>query len=349
MAGKTIKKGGAALEKLKSDLKAGTLGNLYIFYGEESYLRQRYVDQIRTQMVPDGFEEFNYHRLPGKGLTMQELADAVEAMPMMAEHTLVTVTDMDIFRLDERSRRILVEILSDVPEYCVLIFIYDLLEYKRDGKMKKLTGALDKFCQEVEFAQQDRPALLKWVKRRAAATGHDIDAATADQLIFTCGGLMTDLVPEIEKIGAYAKGQNITIADINAVADPVLDARIFDMTNNITAGKYDEAARSLSELLRMQTEPIVLLGAMGKELRRIYTARMALDAGKDRLWLKNLWNMRSDYPAKLQLSAARKVDRDWCCSALMNCQVLDRRMKSEKNINSEAELKLFLMELAVRK
>lgn len=349
MAGKTIKKSGAALERLKSDLKAGTLGNIYIFYGEESYLRQRYLEEIREQMVPDGFEEFNYHRLSGKGLPMQELADAVEAMPMMAEHTLVTVTDLDIFHLEERQRRILAEILSDVPEYCVLIFIYDLLEYKRDGKMKKLTGVLDKYAQEVEFAQQDRSALLKWVKRRAAATGHDIDTAAADHLLFTCGSLMTDLVPEIEKIGAYAKGTNITIADINAVADPVLDARIFDMTNSITAGKYDDAARILGELLRMQTEPIALLAAMGKELRRLYTARLALDAGKDRTWLQRLWNMRSDYPAKLLLSAARKIDHRWCQMAVQNCQILDRRMKSEKNINSEAELKLFLMELAVNR
>ena len=39
----------------------------------------------------------------------------------------------------------------------------------------------------------------------------------------------------------------------------------------------------LGELLRMQTEPIVILAAVGKELRRLYTARMALDAGKDRV------------------------------------------------------------------
>ena len=70
------------------------------------------------------------------------------------------------------------------------------------------------------------------------------------------------------------------MADINAVADPILDAQVFDMTNSITAGKYDDAARVLGELLRMQTEPIVILAAVGKELRRLYTARMALDGGK---------------------------------------------------------------------
>lgn len=102
----------------------------------------------------------------------------------------------------------------------------------------------------------------------------------------------------------------------------------------------------LAELLRMQMEPIAILAALGKELRRLYTARLALDGGKDRVWLKELWSMSSDYPAKLLLQAARNVDHDWCRQAVKRCQVLDRRMKSERNMDSEGELKLLLMELA---
>ena len=147
------------------------------------------------------------------------------------------------------------------------------------------------------------------------------------------------------------KSQRITIADINAVADPILDAQVFDMTNSITAGKYDDAARVLGELLRMQTEPIVILAAVGKELRRLYTARLALDGGKDRVWLKELWSMSGDYPAKLLLQAAKKVDHDWCQTAVLRCQRLDRRMKSVSmpDKQKEDELKLFLMELAGRR
>lgn len=348
MAGKTIKST-AAYDKLRGDLKEGELENIYIFHGEEVYLREHYVEQIRQLLIPAGFEEFNYHRLQGKNLTMQELAETVEAMPMMAQHTLITVTDLDIFKLDEGQRTALTEILSDFPDYCVLIFIYDTLTYKRDGKMKKLTAVLDKYVQEVEFSEQERSALVKWVKRRFAAADREIDTAAIDHLLFTCGTLMTDLVPEIAKIAAYAKGRTVTIADINAVADPVLDARVFDMTNCISKKRYDEAAVILGDLLRMQTEPILILGAIGKELRRIYTARMALDAGKDKAWLKQVWHMTSDYPAKLLMDAAKAVDHDWCSRAVKSCQVLDRRMKSEKNIDREAELKMLLMELAGRK
>lgn len=333
-------------EALRAAIRAGVPANLYIFYGEERYLLQTMAQQLKDLLIPESFEEFNYHRLTGKGLTVQELAETAEAMPMMAEHTLITVTDMDIFKLDEGQRTALIQLLSDFPPYCTLVFLYEQVTYKRDGKMKKLCAALNEYVQEVEFVQQERSDLLKWLKRRFAATGHDIDQTVADHLLFTCGSLMRGLIPEIEKIAAYAKGERITVADIDAVAEPVLDARIFDMTNAVTARDYDRAAAILSELLRMQTEPIVILAALGKELRRLYTARLALDGGKDRIWLKELWSMSSDYPARLLLQAARNVDHAWCRQAVKRSQTLDRRMKSERNMDSEGELKLFLMELA---
>mgnify|MGYP004522923481 FL=1 len=337
---------GGGYEALRAAIKAGVPANLYIFYGEERYLLQTMARQLKELLIPGGFEEFNYHRLTGKGLTVQELAETAEAMPMMAEHTLITVTDMDIFKLDESQRTALINLLGDFPPYCTLVFLYEQVPYKRDGKMKKLCAALNEYVQEVEFVQQERSDLLKWLKRRFAATGHDIDQTAADHLLFTCGSLMRGLIPEVEKIAAYAKHERITVADIDAVAEPVLDARIFDMTNAVTARNYDRAAAILADLLRMQTEPIAILAALGKELRRLYTARLALDGGKDRVWLKELWSMSSDYPAKLLLQAAKNVDHDWCRQAVKRSQTLDRRMKSERNMDSEGELKLFLVELA---
>ena len=62
----------------------------------------------------------------------------------------------------------------------------------------------------------------------------------------------------------------------------------------------------------------------------------------------DLWNMRSDYPARLLMDAARKVSPEWCQNSMQLCQKLDRRMKSENGIDREGELKLLLMQLAQR-
>lgn len=333
-------------EEFHDALQSDAVGNVYIFHGEETYLMQQAVAELQARLVPAGFEEFNYHRLADKGLTVQEVVEAAEAMPMMAERTLVTVEDMDLFKLDEAQRGALVALLEDFPEYCTLVFLYRQIPYKTDAKLKKLTAALAERAQVIEFAQQGQQKLQKWVRRRFAAAGKDIDAGTVDHLLFTCGSLMTGLVPEIAKIAAYARGAKITAADIDAVADPVLDARVFDMTDTVAARDYDKAAECLAELLRMQEEPIRILAALGKTLRQLYTARLAIDGGKDVLWLKDLWRMKFDYPAKKLMQSARGVRRSWCREAVTRCQTLDHRMKSERNMDNEGELKLFLMELA---
>ena len=200
---------------------------------------------------------------------------------------------------------------------------------------------MDAHVTPIEFKAQDTSDLTAWIARRFRALGKQIDRQTAEYLIFLCGGLMTGLSQEIAKIGAYAKGEVITQRDIDAVADPVLSAEIFKMTDAVSQSDYNKAAAILGDLLKMQEEPIVILAALG---------RMAIDSGKDKYWLMELWEMRSDYPAKLLLQSAKRVSAQWCGDAVKMCQVADLRMKSQRGVDPAEELKLLLARLgAARK
>lgn len=334
--------------QLRNDLASDTVGRVYIFYGEESYLREFYLGELRKKLVPAGFEEFNYHRLSGAKLTMQELSDAVEAMPMMAERTYVVVTDCDLYRLPLDERAALIALLGDVPEYCCLVFVYDTVDYKPDRDAKELYALLKKVAVPVKFEAQETDVLTNWIRRHFRALGHTIDHAAAEHLIFTCGSLMTGLLPEIEKISAYARHEAITVADIDAVADPILDAMVFEMTNAVTEGNADRAAEVLGKLLKKQEKPVMILAALDKEFRRLYTARLAVEYGKDKLWLMDLWSMTKEYPARKLMELARDTTRARCRDALTLCQQMDRRLKSEKGFDEEGELKLLLMRLCRR-
>ena len=336
-------------QKLKSDLSSGEIGQVYIFHGEESYLREYYLGALKKVLVPAGFEEFNYHALDGKTLSMQALGEVVDAMPMLAERTMVAVTDCDLYKLGESQRNMLIEMLEDFPDYCCLVLVYDTLEYKPNKVYKKLYGALEKRAVSVNFQIQQGSDLINWVRRRFRALDREIDDRTAEHLIFTCGALMTGLVPEIAKIAAYSKGRVVTAEEIDAVADPVLDAEIFNMTNAVTRGDYNAAADILGRLLKQQEEPFMILSVIAKELRRIYDARVAVEEGKGTDWLMKLWNMRSEYPARLLMDAARRTTLSWCENSLRLCRALDLRLKSARGVDDEGELKLLLMELAQKK
>ena len=124
----------SGFDKLKKDLSAGKPGQLYIFHGEETYLRDYYLGRLREAILTGGLGDFNRHNIGAKEMSPHALEEAVDCLPMMAERTLVEVADFDLFRAGEKEEYI--RILSNLPDYCCLVFVYDVLEYKPDARTK---------------------------------------------------------------------------------------------------------------------------------------------------------------------------------------------------------------------
>lgn len=316
----------ASLDALEAQLKSKELGQLYVFHGEEAYLRNKDLEQIRALLLPPGAEAFNYKLLEGKDLTVQEILAAADCFPMMAERTLVVVRDFDLFKVPEAQQKAVLDYFADLPEYLCLIFVYDTIPFKADARTK-LYAAVKENGSVVDFVRQSQSRLVNWIVRHFKVTGHDIDSETAKYLIFLCGDLMHDLASEIGKIGAYAKEKRITRQDIDAVAAPQLDAVVFQLTDQLSAKNYDKAMSILSDLLHMQEPPQAILGALSRYLRQLYTARVALEERHSSDELAALWKMHP-YPAGKLITAAHRVTLAWCKGALEQAQWADQRSKS---------------------
>lgn len=333
----------AGLAQLKKDLAQGKPGRLYVFHGEETYLRDHYLGKLREVLLSGGMGEFNLHRLRPADVNPRALEEAVDCLPMMAERTMVLVTDFDLFKAGERDREEYIRTLSQLPEYCCLVFVYDLLEYKPDARTK-LAAALKANGTAVNFQRQEQGDLVDWVRRRFKALGKEIDPRLALELISLCGDLMTTLIGEIEKVGAYARGPKITRADIDAVAAPQLDAVVFEMTDAIGAGSFDQAASVLGELFQMQEPPQKILWSLGRQMRQIYSARLALEGGKGSREVSALWGIKP-YPADKLMRSARRFTLGWCRQAVVRCAQTDLDMKSTGRDGQEL-LTTLLLELA---
>ena len=333
-----------AYQTLKKQIKTGDLGTLYVFHGEETYLRDYYLGQMKQKLLPAGMEEFNLHTLNGKEFDVKTLGQMVDCLPMMSQRTLIVVNDYDLFQGDKEG---LMEVLKDLPDYVCLVFVYDLIAYKADARTK-LAGLLKEKGLVVAFNRQEQGDLVDWIARRFKALDHDISTEDAKYLIFLCGDLMNTLISEIGKIGAYASHRRVTRGDIDAVATPQLDAVVFQMTDAIAAGNFDQAAAVLGDLLHMQEAPIKLLSVLGKQMRQLYTARLALEERRGAKYLMELWGMRSAYPAERLMQSARRFSLTWCRGAVLRCGQTDLAMKST-GADGEELLIALLMELAVKK
>ena len=335
---------GSALQELKAALKSKNLGRLYFFHGEETFLLNHYLGQMKKQLLDPLTESFNFHRLNNETFDIRDFADAVENLPMMAESTFVQVDDIDLFKMNEADRSKMAEILSDIPDYCTVVFTYLTAQWKPDKRLKKIWEAVEENGTIVEFAKQDQRDLVAWVTRHFAAREKRISTDLCIYLIDITGGTMTALSGEIDKICSYSGAGEIRKTDIDAVTEPVLDAVVFQMTDLLSAGRYDQALLKLQQLLKMQQEPLAILGAVGGHFRRIGTARTLLDNGRNSSELQKLCGI-PDYPARKTMEAARRFKPEFCRAAAQLVLETDYKMKTSFD-DSERLLELLILQLA---
>ena len=332
------------LQQLKAQIKENNLGSLYIFHGEETFLLQHYLQQMKKLLVDELTESFNYHRMNDESFDVQAFQDAVENLPMMAEHTMVQVDDIDLFKLNESDRNRIGEILADIPDYCTVVFTYETVTWKPDARLKKLWTPLSENAAIVEFAKQDQRDLVAWITRHFLSNKKRITGDLCVYLIELTGGTMTALRSEIGKICAYSGADEICRADIDAVVEPILDAVVFQMTDLLGKKQYGMALQKLQQLFKMQEDPIKILGALGGHFRHISTARILMDYGKNASDLATVCGIK-EYPARKAMEAARRFTPEFCKKAAELIALTDYRMKTSYD-EQQRLLEMLLMQLA---
>ena len=300
---------------------------------------------MKKQHLDPLTESFNYHRLNSETFDIRSFADAVENLPMMADNTFVQVDDVDPFKMNEGDRNKIAEILSDIPDYCTVVLTFVTAPWKPDKRLKKLWEAVDGSGDIIEFAKQDQKDLIAWVTRHFAAHKKQITSDLCAYLIDITGGTMTALSGEIDKICAYSGANQIKKTDIDAVTEPVLDAVVFQMTELLSSGRYGDALLKLQQLLKMQEEPIKILGAVGGHFRRISTARILLDNGRNASDLQKLCAPMPDFAARKTMEAARRFKPEFCAMAASLILETDYNMKTSFDDN-ERLLELLILQLS---
>ena len=114
-------------------LKAGSPDRLYLLYGNEDYLRDYFLTQLREKCIPDGDDGFSYKRFDGPSVDARQFARALDVMPFLSERTFIELRNVDINKIPEADK--FLDLLKTIPDYCTVAFIQDA-GYEPDGRMK---------------------------------------------------------------------------------------------------------------------------------------------------------------------------------------------------------------------
>lgn len=246
----TAKKG-SELSSLRQQIKENTFDNIYLFYGEEEFLKNKYVNDIRDCIPANGFEDFNHLYFSGHNIPIAEYDDAWESFPMMAEKRFIYIKDSQIFRTtdsglfkkpDDEKKQFWLDKLSNPPQDTVVIFDESAVD-----KRSVIYKALTKNGTAVEFKYQSEADLVTYTLGRALKAHKKMQKDVAAYFVSLLDEGLLNLNNELEKLFLYCD-EEITRTAVDKVVSKGLNIQVFELTDGIIDHNGKKAMSILTDL-----------------------------------------------------------------------------------------------------
>lgn len=300
--------------ELKNRIKEGSC-NLYVLYGEESYLTEQYARMIARQTVEPDFDAFNLQRFDGQSLPLEQLEEAVETLPMMADRKCVLVRDMDVAAAD--SGRLL-SLVEQLPDSCVVVFWQMTLQPEKKKAWKDFLTAAEKVGTVMEFARKTEGDVVKLLVSGAKRRGCVLAPEDARYLVQQAGNDLQLLLNEIDKLTALAgEGGTVTKELIDKAATKNLEAKVYDLSKAILGRRPAVAYTLLHQLAQQREEPVIVLSVLSGAYADMYRVKVTLASGQPATALGDLfpkmykgkeWRLRNAGRDAARLSVATLRD-----------------------------------------
>lgn len=88
-----------------SALRAEGPAGLYLIWGPEDYLADRFFEEIKKLCITSEADDFSYRRLDERDFSALSLREAVDSVPFLSERSLVEVRGVDINKLKDADRK----------------------------------------------------------------------------------------------------------------------------------------------------------------------------------------------------------------------------------------------------
>ncbi len=332
-------------KELKQQIKESNFSNAYFIYGEESYLKEFYINKLKSKIVEPAFADFNFHQYNGKDISLDDILKDAELLPMMSSYVFILVYDYP-FDKSEKDCNTIKDFLTDLPETTIIVFSFDNIEVdvKKNSKWKALDNAFAKYGSSVNLEKRTEGDLVKLLVSGCKKRGASLSADNARYLISISGSDIKTLLNETEKLSSYVNGGEITKDIINQLAVKCLQARVYDLSKAIVKGDYNTVYSVLNTLFAMKEDSISVLAVISNCYVDMYRVKCAKIAGEPAEDVGKYYNYKG------REFALRNAMRD--CSALSVNQLrksLDVLMSADNALKSTGADKRLILEEAMVK
>lgn len=263
-------------------LKGEITENIFLFSGDDDYLKEHYCSLLTGKTVDESLLFFNFHKYEDDETDLETIFSDAENLPLMAEKTCLLVRNYPLDGLSAKALSQFEENLKSIPETTVMIFYYgsSTLPSGKNTKWDAVIKIFEKLGTVVKIEHRTPAKTAKLLVSRAKDRGTSIDYDTALYLVSSVGDDLQTILNEFNKVCAFSQGQPVTTEMIDETAVKSVEASVFDISTSIFSGDTDKAYKILNELMRQKIPSSSIIGALASAYVNAYRLKLSYNADK---------------------------------------------------------------------
>lgn len=287
MAYQSVKAQEHAYQTFQKDLKGESLPNALFFYGREGFLSEWAVGALIQRYVNPAVLAMEYSHMDGRTVTIDEIKNSCETLPMLSERKVVQVSDFSPLagektkNFSETEEKELAEYLKDLPETTLLLFTA-----KTADRRKKLFKTIAETGKAYDFCELPEKQLVNFIMKRLKMAGKTARTSAISAFIGQTGYYDKDtdytlynVENDIKKAVSHSSGEEVTAEDFGATVAGNIDTNVFAMLDAISKDRKEEAFLFLYHILDSGENTYKLLALVCSQFELMLSAKEMKEEG----------------------------------------------------------------------
>lgn len=295
---------------------------VYLVSGDEPLLSAECCDQLRRAFRQKGFSEREVLHVEGQ-FKWEYLLECANALSLFAEQKLIEIR-LGSHKINKAASDIIQEYIAHAPPENILLIIADKLD--AGAKKSAWHKAIEQKGVYIEIWPVEINQLPGWIRHRATSKNMQLDDSAVQLLCDRVEGNLLAAKQELDKLHLLHPSGILSAEQIiNAVSD---NSRydVYGLMDTIALGQGERCIKILNVLRQEGTEPPIVLWALTREIRTLYSIRQGIERGlsyeticqKERIWGKRKQTLKR---------CAERLSTDTLEDLLKTSQQLDKTIK----------------------
>ncbi len=308
---------------IKQQIKDKSVKGIYLLYGEEDFMKDFYADKITELCTQEGPKEFNCMKLNTEKPDNDAITEFVVSMPFMSDTKILVLKNSGIFsKSNDATKKFWTDIFDTLPDYMVIVFCETNVD-----KRSALFKAVSKNHTAEEFGLAKESDLINWFARILLQSGKSMTKEDICFIIENVGRNMYLLKNEADKLIAFTSGKEELISreDIEACICKSLEGKVFDLIDNITAGRKSKVIEGIRDLKTLREQPVMIIALIFRQFSILRKTKVFENEPTSVIAQKT---KVPDFVVRKNLSQLKRFTLDELENAIYMCNEADENIKT---------------------